>query len=62
MESGLDAGFAVAAIGCDGARDAVGALVDAADSRFQLGCVGRVAFFDGVVEDGAVGVVDDLGL
>jgi hypothetical protein len=37
-------------------------LADAADRRFQLWRVGRVAFFNGVVEDDPVDVVDDLGL
>jgi hypothetical protein len=58
----LDAGFAVAAVGGDGARTPPGAGDDSGDRGGELGCVGGVAAFDGVVEYDAVVVVDDLGL
>jgi hypothetical protein len=37
-------------------------LLDALDRWDELGCVGRVARLDVVVDDDAVFVVDDLGL
>jgi hypothetical protein len=39
-----------------------GTLLDPSACRGQLRHVGGIAFLDGVVEDDAVGVVDDLGL
>src|SRR5690606_13110301 len=62
VQVSLDAGFAVAAIGGHGARDFAGALLDPADRGGQLRRVGRVAFLDGVVQDDAVVVVDNLAL
>ncbi|GIH18931.1 hypothetical protein Raf01_71030 [Rugosimonospora africana] len=62
VELGFDAGLAIAAIRGDGAGNSAGAVVDAANRWLQLRSVDRVAFFDVVVQDDAVGVVDDLGL
>jgi hypothetical protein len=45
----LDAGFAVAAVGGDRARAARGPRDDPADRGGELGCVGGVAAFDGVI-------------
>lgn len=62
VQVALDAGLAVASVGGDGAGNSAGALVDTADRRLQLRSVGRVALFDVVIENDAVGVVDNLGL
>ena len=58
----LDAGFAVAAVGGDRAWCAAGAAGDPFDRGGELGCVGGVTDLDSVIEDDAVGVVEDLGL
>ena len=61
VQVGLDAGFAVAAVGGDRAWGPAGAAADPFDRGRELRGVGRVALLDGVVQDDAVGVVDDLG-
>jgi hypothetical protein len=58
----FDGGFAVAPVGGDRSGSAAGAGLDALDGGFQHRGVGRVAGLDGVVEDHAVFVVDELGL
>ena len=58
----VDLLLAVAAVGGDGAGRAAGAAGDPFDRGGELGCVGRVALLDGVVQDDAVLVVDQLGL
>jgi hypothetical protein len=62
VQVGLDAGLAVAAVGGYGAGWFTGPAGDAADGRGELRRVGRVALLDGVVDDDAVAVVDDLRL
>jgi hypothetical protein len=54
----VEAFLAVAPVGGDGPGTAPGAVDDPLDSRG----VGRVALFQGVVQDDAVVVVNDLGL
>ncbi len=58
----LHGGFAVAAVSGHGARAPSGAPDDPADSRGELGRVGGVAAFDGVIEHDPVVVVDDWPL
>nr|BFE63990.1 hypothetical protein GCM10020063_085160 [Dactylosporangium thailandense] len=61
-QGGLDAGFAVAAVRGRGPWSTTGAAGDPFDRGWQLRGVGWVALLDCVVQDDAVGVVDDLSL
>ena len=61
VQVAFDRCLAVAAVGGDRAWRAPGAAGDPFDRRGQLRGVGRVPDLDVVVEDDAVGVVDDLG-
>src|SRR3954462_11612990 len=58
----VDAGLAVAAVGGNGARAPSGARDDPGHGRGQPRCVRRVAQVQGVVQDHALGVVQNLGL
>jgi hypothetical protein len=63
VPGGVDAGVAVAAVGGHRSGWPAGAAGGTGDGRGKLRRVGRVARFDGVVDDDAVVVViDDLGL
>lgn len=62
VEVVFDLLLAVAAVGGHGAWRAAGALDDPLDRGRELGRVGGVALFDGVLQDHAIGVVDHLGL
>jgi hypothetical protein len=62
VQVAFDCCLAVAAVGGDCAGRASGAAGDAFDRRGQLRGVGRVPDLDVVVEDDAVGVVDELCL
>jgi hypothetical protein len=62
VQVGFHSCLAVATVSGHCAGWPAGAAGDAGDGRRQLWGVGRVSGFDGVVDDDAVGVVDDLGL
>src|SRR3954451_21056560 len=61
VEVAFNGGIAIAAIGGHRARWCSDAADDPFDRWSQLRCVWRVSGLDSVVEDDAVGVVDDLG-
>jgi hypothetical protein len=61
VQIGLDGGFAVAAVRGHRSWGTVGAVGDPFDRGCQLRGVWCVALLDRVVQDDAVGVVDDLG-
>ena len=58
----VDLGFAVAAVGGDGARCAFGPLCHPRYRRGKLRRVGRITLLHSVIQDDAVVVVDDLGV
>ena len=62
VEGVVDLLFPVSAVGGDRAGWPAGAPGDPFNGGCELGRVGRVALLDGVVENDAVVVVDQLGL